>query len=46
MDGNQSDAYPTKRDDGLPSNYQFLFTASDAGSHLVYADIYTTLNAL
>jgi hypothetical protein len=46
MDGNQSDAYPTRRPDGLPSNYQFLFTASGAGSHTVYADVYTTLGAL
>jgi hypothetical protein len=46
MDGNQSDAYPTRRDDGTPSNYQFLFTASGAGSHTVFADVYSTLAAL
>jgi hypothetical protein len=46
MDGNQSDAYPTRRDDGTPSNYQFLFTASGAGSHSVFADVYSTLSAL
>ena len=46
MDGNQSDAYPTRRADGTPSNYQFLFTASGAGSHLVLADVYSTLGAL
>lgn len=46
MDGNQSDAYSTRRPDGLPSNFQFLFTASGAGSHQVYADVYTTLPAL
>lgn len=46
MDGNQSDAYPTRRPDGLPSNYQFLFTCSGAGALQVYADVYTTLNAL
>jgi hypothetical protein len=46
MDGNQSDAYPTRRPDGTPSNYQFLFTASGAGSHLVLADVYSTLGAL
>lgn len=46
MDGNQSDAYPTRRQDGTPSNYQFLFTASGAGSHLVLADVYSTLPAL
>lgn len=46
MDGNQADAYPTRRPDGNPSNYQFLFTASGPGSHQVYADVYTTLDAL
>lgn len=46
MDGNQSDAYPTRRPDGTPSNYQFLFTASGAGSHLVLADVYSILGAL
>jgi hypothetical protein len=46
MDGNQSDAYPTRRPDGTPSNYQFLFTASGAGSHTVFADVYSTLGAL
>lgn len=46
MDGDQSDAYPTRRPDGTPSNYQFLFTASGAGSHLVLADVYSTLGSL
>jgi hypothetical protein len=46
MDGDQSDAYPTRRPDGTPSNYQFLFTASGAGSHQVYADVYSTLGSL
>jgi hypothetical protein len=46
MDGNQSDAYPTRRPDGTPSNYQWLFTASGAGSHLVLADVYSLLGAL
>jgi Viral coat protein P2 N-terminal domain len=46
MDGNQSDAYPTRRADKTPSNFQFLFTASGAGSHLVLADVYSTLGAL
>lgn len=46
MDGNQADAYPTRRADGQPSNYQFLFTASGAGQHLVLADVYSTLPAL
>jgi hypothetical protein len=46
MDGDQSDAYPTRRPDGTPSNYQFLFTASGAGSHQVYMDVYSTLGSL
>lgn len=46
VDGNQSDAVPTRRLDGSASNFQFLFTASGAGSHLVLADVYTTLAAL
>ncbi|HZT04339.1 MAG TPA: major capsid protein P2 [Steroidobacteraceae bacterium] len=46
MDGDQSDAYPTRRPDGTPSNYQFLFTASGAGQHQVYADVYSTLGSL
>lgn len=46
MDGDQSDAYPTRRPDGTPSNYQFLFTASGAGSHQCYTDVYSTLGSL
>ncbi len=46
MDGDQSDAYPTRRPDGTPSNYQFLFTASGAGSHQVFMDVYSTLGSL
>jgi hypothetical protein len=46
MDGDQSDAYPTRRPDGTPSNYQFLFTASGAGSHQVFTDVYSTLGSL
>jgi hypothetical protein len=46
MDGDQSDAYPTRRQDGTPSNYQFLFTASGAGSHQVFTDVYSTLGSL
>jgi len=46
MDGDQSDAYPTRRPDGTPSNYQFLFTASGAGSHAVFMDVYSTLGSL
>jgi Viral coat protein P2 N-terminal domain len=46
MDGDQSDAYPTRRPDGTPSNFQFLFTASGAGSHQIYTDVYSTLGSL
>lgn len=46
MDGDQSDAYPTRRPDGTPSNYQFLFTASGGGSHQVFTDVYSTLGSL
>jgi len=46
MDGDQSDAYPTRRPDGTPSNYQFLFTASGAGAHSVFMDVYSTLGSL
>jgi len=46
MDGNQSDAYPTRRPDTTPSNFQFLFTSSGAGTHKVYTDVYSTLGAL
>lgn len=46
MDGDQSDAYPTRRPDGTPSNYQFLFTASGAGTHSVFTDVYSTLGSL
>lgn len=46
MDGDQSDAYPTRRPDGTPSNFQFLFTASGAGSHQVFMDVYSTLGSL
>lgn len=46
MDGDQSDAYPTRRPDGTPSNYQFLFTATGAGTHQVFMDVYSTLGSL
>jgi len=46
MDGDQSDAYPTRRPNGTPANYQFLFTASGAGTHQVYMDVYSTLGSL
>lgn len=46
VDGNQIDAVTTRRADGSPANFQFLFTASGAGTHTVYADVYTTLPRL
>lgn len=46
MDGNQSDAIPTRRPDGSPANFQFLFTQSGGGTHTVLADVYSTLGAL
>ena len=46
MDGNQSDAVPTRRADGTPSNFQWLFTVSGAGTHTVFADVYTTLGSV
>lgn len=46
MDGNQSDALPTRREDRSPRNFQFLFTASGAGTHAVFTDVYSTLDSL
>lgn len=49
VDGNQSDAYPTRRGKAeafVESNYQWLFTASGAGTARVLADVYTTLPRL
>lgn len=48
MDGNQSDAIPTRRPppDGTESNFQWLFTASGAGVHTVQTDVYTSLSLL
>lgn len=46
VDGNQVDAVPTRRPDGNAANFQFLFTASGAGTHFAYADVYTTLPRL
>lgn len=45
-DGNQIDAVSTRRADGNPANFQNLFTATGAGTHYVYADVYTTLPRL
>jgi len=42
-DGNQSDTQPTRNADGTLSNYQFLLTASGAGTYQVYADVYSIL---
>lgn len=50
MDGNQSDAVPTRDVDASgnasAANFQWLFTASGAGTHAVFADVYSTLGAL
>jgi len=42
-DGNQSDTQPTRNADGTIANYQFLLTASGAGTFQVYADVYSIL---
>lgn len=42
-DGNQSDTQPTRNSDGTLANYQFLLTASGAGTFLVFADVYSIL---
>lgn len=42
-DGNQSDTQPTRNADGTIANYQFLLTASGAGTFLVFADVYSIL---
>ncbi|MCC7328703.1 MAG: hypothetical protein IT484_00940 [Gammaproteobacteria bacterium] len=45
IDGNQSDAVATLREDGTPATFQFLPTGT-AGTLSVLTDIYTTLPAL
>jgi hypothetical protein len=45
-DGNQSDTQPTRNADGTIANYQFLLTASGAGTFQVYADVYSVLGAI
>ena len=42
-DGNQSDTQPTRNADGTLANYQWLLTASGAGTFQVYADVYSIL---
>lgn len=42
-DGNQSDTQPTRNPDTTIANYQFLLTASGAGTFLVFADVYSIL---
>jgi hypothetical protein len=42
-DGNQSDTQPTRNPYTTVANYQFLLTASGAGTFLVYADVYSIL---
>lgn len=46
VDGNQSDAIPTRRADGAESTFQWLWTVSGAGSVPAFSDVYTTLPAL
>ena len=45
-DGNQSDAIVTRGGAGRESVFQFLFTASGAGVHTCFSDVYTTLGRL
>lgn len=43
VDGNQLDTQPTRNADGTLANYQWLLTASGAGLHTVYSDVYSIL---
>lgn len=45
-DGNQSDTQPTRNADGTLANYQWLLTASGAGTFQVYADVYSILGGI
>lgn len=45
-DGNQSDTQPTRNSDGTLANYQWLLTASGAGTFQVYADVYALLGGI
>jgi hypothetical protein len=45
-DGNQSDTQPTRNADGTLANYQWLLTASGAGTFLVFADVYSILGGI
>lgn len=45
-DGNQSDTQPTKNAGNSLANYQWLLTASGAGTFQVYADVYSILGAI
>jgi len=45
-DGNQSDTQVTRNPDGTLANYQFLLTASGAGTFQVYADVYSILGGI
>jgi hypothetical protein len=45
-DGNQSDTQLTRNADQTLANYQFLLTASGAGTFLVYADVYSILGGI
>lgn len=46
MDGNQSDAQPTRNADSSLANYQFLVTPNGAGTLFAFADVYSLLGAL
>jgi hypothetical protein len=43
VDGNQSDTQPTRNADGTLANYQWLLTASGAGTFTIFADVYALL---
>lgn len=45
-DGNQSDTQPTRNADGTLANYQWLLTASGAGTYQVFSDVYSILGGI
>lgn len=45
-DGNQADTQPTRNADGTLANFQWLLTASGAGTFQVYADVYSILGGI
>jgi len=46
VDNNQADAIPTRNADGTLANFQFLLTASGAGTHSVFSDVYAVLGGI